>query len=96
MVLELHVVAEQHGSDVCVAPHLVGAPAACSSWRTILLGSALPKQGCTRNHGCCRAQSLHTATGLCILDTRGVQSKQTMCLMAVTVSQDMHSFQTCL
>lgn len=55
------------------SPHLVVAPAACSSWRTIRLGAGPRRRGCTRSHGCCRAQSLRIATRLCILDVRDIK-----------------------
>lgn len=71
-----------HSSSSCISfswlqsqsSHLVAAPTACLSWRTIQLGLLLPKRGCTRSRGCCRAQSLHTAEELCILETGDVKS----------------------
>lgn len=65
----------QCDSGSYVNPHLVVAPAVCLSWHTILWGSALPKQGCTKNHGCCRAQSLRILIGICILETRKGRKK---------------------
>lgn len=78
------VFAWQGGPGHSVNPHLVVAPAACLSWRTIQWGSALLKRGCTRSHGCCHAQSLHIAAGLCILETREVKLPDIQCNRSLT------------
>lgn len=56
------------GRDQSATPHLVAAPAACWSWRTILLGEGPQTRGCSRSRGCCRARSLHIAIGPCTLE----------------------------